>query len=323
MITVIIPLYNKEKYIKRSLNSVYKQSIDDYEIIVVDDGSTDKGASIVEIEGNKKTRLIKQENAGVSAARNTGIRESQGDLITFLDADDEWESSFLTSICRLSEKFPEAGAYTTAIDVVEDNGMKRKQRYAHIPSHPWEGLIPNYFESARAGTPPIYSSTVGVPRSVFDELGVFPEGEPIGEDLDMWGRIAMKYPIAFSWDVGATYFKNADNRSCKSYITRKNLPFVESARNAIKEGRVPIDLIPSVEEYIARIQIDSVKQNLASNQQKYAFAILRDCKTQIFKKEVAILKLLTCMPNSSFLLATLANIKRIFKRNTNYADVCR
>ncbi len=94
LISVVIPLYNKEPYIKRAIDSILAQKIQDYEIIVIDDGSTDKSAEVVKSFPDPRIRLIQQENAGVSAARNRGIEEAKAELIAFLDADDEWTPIF-------------------------------------------------------------------------------------------------------------------------------------------------------------------------------------------------------------------------------------
>lgn len=94
-VSVIIPLYNKQRYIQRALDSVFAQTYKDYEVLVVDDGSTDNGADIVQRCNDSGVRLIRQANAGPGAARNRGIRESSGPCIAFLDADDEWLPAFL------------------------------------------------------------------------------------------------------------------------------------------------------------------------------------------------------------------------------------
>ena len=94
-VSVIIPLHNKGKYIGRALNSVFAQTHEDFEVVVVDDGSSDHGPDIVRQYTDKRLRLIQQENAGPGAARNRGIREAKGQYVAFLDADDEWLPDFL------------------------------------------------------------------------------------------------------------------------------------------------------------------------------------------------------------------------------------
>jgi glycosyltransferase involved in cell wall biosynthesis len=107
-ISVIIPLFNKAPLVERALRSVVAQTFKDFELIVVDDGSTDKGATVVEQVDDSRVRLIRQENAGPGAARNRGLAEARGDLVAFLDADDEWLPAFLSESVRLLEA--ESGA---------------------------------------------------------------------------------------------------------------------------------------------------------------------------------------------------------------------
>src|SRR3954469_10712247 len=107
-ITVIIPLYNKAAYIKRALDSVLAQTFSGFELIVIDDGSTDGGGAIVARCDDPRVRLIRQENAGPAQARNHGIDEASGELVAFLDADDEWMPRYLEhSVAALEQAGPE------------------------------------------------------------------------------------------------------------------------------------------------------------------------------------------------------------------------
>jgi len=113
-VSVVIPLYNKGPHIARALNSVLAQTFQDFEVIVVDDGSTDDGAEVVRGVDDPRIRLIQQENRGVSAARNRGIEAARAELIAFLDADDEWLAEHLETIIRLRRNALEVGIYATS-----------------------------------------------------------------------------------------------------------------------------------------------------------------------------------------------------------------
>src|SRR5690554_3840739 len=111
MISVVIPLYNKEKSIMNTIQSVLNQTFQDFEIVVINDGSTDKSAEIVEHIKDFRIRLVHQENQGVSAARNRGIKEAKYDWVAFLDGDDWWSDDFLTVLNDLQIKYPDAGIW--------------------------------------------------------------------------------------------------------------------------------------------------------------------------------------------------------------------
>lgn len=230
-ISVVIPLYNKELYIKRAIESVLNQSYHNFELIIVDDGSTDNSAHNALSYNDPRILLIKQENKGVSAARNLGILSSKSDLIAFLDADDEWSKNHLEVLMRLRKKFPQAGIYATAWAHSKRKNEIQLAQFAAIPQSPWEGILPNYFKSAALGEPPACSSSVCIPRSVFDIVGFFKEGIIMGEDLDMWGRIAIRFEVAFSWNGIAIYHEESLGRTCNTATIDGDPPFVESAKS--------------------------------------------------------------------------------------------
>ncbi len=266
-VSVIIPLYNKGPYIERALDSVMAQTYSNFEVVVIDDGSTDEGPEIVKrylSDTNKKIRLIRQKNSGVSVARNLGIRESTGDLIAFLDADDAWKPNFLEYIIGLRKRFTNAGAYATAYEVVYPGGKRSLPKFKEIPPPPWEGLIPNYLRSVIKGASPLWTSAVVVPRDVFKKIGNFASGNPLAEDLDMWLRIALKYSIAFTWKIGAIYHMEASGRksATRCVFMAKERPDVATAIKVLKKDEVSPGLLDDLKEYIAYRKIKSGKMCL-------------------------------------------------------------
>ena len=225
--SVIIPLYNKAPYIRKALESVLAQTYTDYEVIVVDDGSTDESASIVEtmlcevmrLQGYKATRqedgkaedalpnrliaqlpyrLLKQKNAGVSAARNYGFSVSIGDYIAFLDADDWWEPTYLERMAQLIEDYPEAGLYGM-------NYIYYKPGKTRVALHTDTGYINYPKEYLRNNAMMIFTSSSSSSRKVYEEMGGFPMGIKLGEDFLLWAKIALHYPVAFCNEPLAYY----------------------------------------------------------------------------------------------------------------------
>jgi len=137
--SVVIPLYNKDKHITRAINSVLNQSYRKFEIIVVDDGSTDSGVIEVKKINDSRIRLVQQINLGVSSARNKGISLAKYNFVGFLDADDAWKPDFLETIYFLIKKYPEAGAYATAYEIINMKSERVLPRSILDMPQDWEG----------------------------------------------------------------------------------------------------------------------------------------------------------------------------------------
>lgn len=313
IVSVVIPLYNKGSYIARALNSVLAQTFQDFEVIVVNDGSTDSGAEIVRSFFDPRVRLIQQENHGVSVARNKGVIEARGKLIAFLDADDEWTPEHLEVLLRLKEYYPEAGAYATAYIYMCRGSKIRYPYFRCIPKGPWEGLLQSYFKSALLGDPPVSASTVGIPKDVLIEIGGFNTMAWAGEDLELWERIALKYPIAFSWDGIGIYHTEASNRTCNKIEPIEKSICVNTGWKAILNDEVPREMIDDLLEYIAGIEIHTAYRNLKAGRSDLARNNLKCCHT----KNIQILKyaLLICtyIPSSLFIkmLCTESFVKQV------------
>lgn len=195
--SIIIPLYNKAPYIRKALESVLAQTFPDYECIVMDDGSTDGSAEVVqctmqnaECIMGEKIRLLSQSNQGVAVARNYAAKEAKGEYLCFLDADDWWEPAFLEKMAQHIARYPGAGLYAT-------NYIYYKPGKTHIALKLPTGHI-NYPQAYLQSTAmPVCTGAVAMPRRVFEETGGFPVGVRLGEDFLLWAKTAMHYPVAF------------------------------------------------------------------------------------------------------------------------------
>ena len=205
MISVVIPLYNKESQINQTIQSVLRQSFQDFEIVVVDDGSTDNSVSEVQRFDDPRIRTISQTNAGVSAARNHGIAEAKGEFIALLDGDDVWKTDYLATQSALTEKYPECDVFATDYEFHSTNGRITPTILNRLPFDSEDGILINYFEVATHSHPPLWTSAVMFRKSTIESLGGFPMGIKSGEDLLTWARLACRCKIAFSRKVGAIY----------------------------------------------------------------------------------------------------------------------
>src|SRR5690606_30655868 len=131
--SIVIPLYNKEKHILSTINTVLAQTFQDFEIVVVNDGSKDNSAKLVNEIQDPRVRLISQNNSGVSAARNTGIKEASGGYIALLDADDLWLECHLENIHTLIKKFPDYGLYACAYKIRVEGNQDRSINVYGLP----------------------------------------------------------------------------------------------------------------------------------------------------------------------------------------------
>jgi len=195
MFSVVIPLYNKSQYVSKAIRSVLSQTFLDYELIVVDDGSTDDSLERLAGIVDKRLKVITQANAGVSAARNKGVQYSKYRYVAFLDADDWWDSHFLAGIRDLIIGFPEAALYGTSYYTVK-NGRNQP---ADIGLEPYfqAGYI-DYFKVYAANFwVPINCSFVVVEKSAFEHAGGFRTALKFGEDFDLWVRLALVRKVAY------------------------------------------------------------------------------------------------------------------------------
>ena len=197
MISIVIPLYNKEKQIANTLQSVFAQTFQEYEIVIVNDGSTDRGVEIVKQIKDSRIRLIEQKNQGVSVARNTGIQEANYEYIALLDADDEWKPTYLDTQVDLIRSFPECSVYACAYEFKYSNKTE-PLILTKLPFSGEKGMLTNYFEVASCSHPPLWTSAIIVRKESIISVGGFPKGVTSGEDLLVWAKLATHYKIAYN-----------------------------------------------------------------------------------------------------------------------------
>lgn len=198
MISVIIPLYNKKATIKRTVESVLAQTFQDFEIIIVNDGSTDGSAEVVENIRSDKIRIVHQANEGVSAARNRGIAEASYNWLALLDGDDEWQADYLRSVYNAIQEDSGCIIYCSGYIRVSLHGEPSSVQLRYIPAD--RGRLSCYYKSSFFGAPVVTSSSVCLNRSILNREGLlapFPVGTKSGEDLDTWVRLALKGNVFF------------------------------------------------------------------------------------------------------------------------------
>lgn len=187
-VSVVIPTFDRASVLPRALDSVGAQTLSPAEVIVVDDGSTDDTAELVE-RRFPSVRLLRQENRGVSAARNRGIEASGGEWIALLDSDDEWRPSKLERQMSGLEERPELRVcHTDEIWIRQGRRVNPRQIHAKHGGWIFEHCLPLCAMSP---------SSILIHRSIFEEVGMFDEELPACEDYDLWLRICSRYPVLY------------------------------------------------------------------------------------------------------------------------------
>lgn len=228
MISVIIPLYNKEKSVRATLESVCAQSYTDWECIVVDDGSTDKSREVVEQFPMSNIqcpiRLFTKTNGGVCSARNAGIMAAKGEYVALLDGDDIWDKEYLAEQVKMIQDFPKAAMW--GINFAEMREGKIVRRVPTGLPDGYRGYVEHYFEMPKRVSDLFCSSSVVIRKDVFDKVGMFDERIKYAEDSDMWFRIIATQKVAFYDQYMVFYQWDAENRAMtKRRDLRSFLPY--------------------------------------------------------------------------------------------------
>lgn len=218
MISVVIPLYNKAQSFPYTLCSVLNQTYNDFEVVVVDDGSTDGSADCVKQYEDSRIRLIRQENKGVSSARNTGIREAKGEYVCFLDADDAWAPDYLSTLVALISDYPDKGLYCLGFkERYKSNDEEityQRDTYRGVVENPWKT---NYR---------IWTGSVSAKRERILKVGLFDERMSYGEDLDMWWRLILDGGLVIDTSCHAFYNQDTENRAMnKTMPLERHIPY--------------------------------------------------------------------------------------------------
>ena len=230
--SVVISVYNKAEYIKKTINSVLNQSFEHFELIVINDGSIDASEQIINTYKDKRLRLISTANHGVSKARNTGIKEALSNYIALLDGDDTWDIDYLQSMNDAIGRFPDIKIFTSAIAQKYENkiapviySFKQNELYK----------IHNYFEASQKYSL-LTSSSIVFDKSILSKTNFFDTSLISGEDVDMWIRFGLFYDIVFINKQLVLYNFNTSSLSNTTFDLDKK-PKFDKYLNEEKENK--------------------------------------------------------------------------------------
>ncbi|MGJ8592711.1 MAG: glycosyltransferase family 2 protein [Aquaticitalea sp.] len=199
--SIIIPLFNKEESIKNTLQSVVEQTFKNFEIIIVNDGSTDNSLKVAKSFVDESIEIFSIKNHGVSYARNYGISKSNSKYIAFLDADDKWFPNHLADLKNLIEKYPDCGLYATGYESVFYGKTEIKAKYIDLDEN-FSGIVKDFFHHSLVNQI-AWTSAVVIPKQILERYGGFDASMKAGEDTDLWTRIALQENVAYDSKTSA------------------------------------------------------------------------------------------------------------------------
>ncbi|WP_396158287.1 glycosyltransferase family 2 protein [Flavobacterium sp.] len=292
--SIIVPVFNKQKFVAKTLKSVLVQTFLDYEIIIVNDGSTDNSEAEILALHDTRIRYYSKKNEGVAVARNFGIEKATSDLICFLDADDYWYPNFLETMHRFSAELPDQKVFATAIEI-ETSKKYLKAQYSVPKKSDFE--IVNFFDGSQKECV-LWTSSVCIHKSVFEKVGTFDVKIKHGEDTEMWIRIGLELPVVFIRKVLARYVYDAESVSRNSNYYFEHYTFDKYALEEKKN--------PAVKKYMDLNRFSAVIKCHLNGDWKTAHEIY----AEINLKNLSVKKrLLLQLP--TFLLKVLIRMQQI------------
>lgn len=299
--SIIIPLYNKENHIENTIKSVLNQTYTNYEIIIINDGSSDGSESKVLEFKDSRIQLYNQKNQGAAMARNLAIEKAKYEYIAFLDADDLWMENHLETLSTLIQDFPNTGIYASRYQLIFKEGKISIPKFNGI-SEDFYGIVPDYFD-ASLNYAVATSSSIAVPKYVFEKIGNFKSKISSGQDVDMWIRIASKYPVAISAKITASYLYYIENSLSKTPILEKKLKdFVDY--------KLEEESNPSLKKYLDIYRMEYALQYKIAGENKQS----KELYDNILKENISLKsKIVYHLPQS--ILTLLLKFKRLLRKN--------
>jgi glycosyltransferase involved in cell wall biosynthesis len=268
-VSVIIPTYNSAAFLRETVESVLGQTYSDFEIIVVDDGSTDETERVMRSFG-ARVSYVKQENKGVSAARNHGIKLARARYVAFLDSDDLWVPQKLAEQIPLLDEDPEIGLVYSDWAVVSERGVAEPSFHSSRPAasgHVFNELVETGF---------ILTSGTVVRRSCFDDVGDFDESLSIAQDYDLWLRICYRWKVAVvnkalvtkrSWDgsLSSNLTKTAMERIALYQKALRDIPDMTARSRQLVRRQLALSYWDVGYDYFDRLSLKEARKNLVSS----------------------------------------------------------
>lgn len=305
LFSVIVPVYNKADTLQRAIDSVLHQTCDDFELLIVNDGSQDNSEEIVKGCKDARLRYFYQENEGVSSARNHGIEEASGRLITFLDADDEWMGNHLQVLKRVYQASGELDAfYSTQCKILLFNQqctyVTSLIEQSFLATGQW-AIYPDFFMIINRfirGYTPFNTNSVMISKKVLKRVGNFRQDCKMGEDIDLWYRVMLAYPAVIINEETTIYHREASTAT-SDIEYNLDWPFLSEIDMLLEKEAVAEEKRDNVEVFCDRVRIRNARHLLLRAHKIDAVQELSKIKHPCRqKKELLLTVLLIPLPAS-------------------------
>ena len=276
--SIVMPVYNKEKFVPKTIESVLCQNFADFEIIIVNDGSTDQSETKILEFKDSRIKYYSKKNEGVAATRNFGIEKATAEYICFLDADDYWYPDFLKTMHNFIAKLPEQKVFATAIEI-ETKKNRVKAHYSIPATSDFE--IVNFFEASQKECI-LWTSSVCIHKIVFEKVGTFDTNIKHGEDTELWIRIGLQFPIVFIHKILARYVFDDESISRNSNYYFEQYTFDKYALEEKKN--------PTLKKYMDLNRFSAIIKSNINNDWKSSMEIFSgiDVKNLNWKKRILL-----------------------------------
>ncbi len=299
LFSVIIPVYNGEKFIDEAIRSVLEQTETDWELVVMNDGSADNTAAHLDAYRNDpRIRVLSQTNQGVSAARNNGIKAARGEYYAFLDADDIWFKNHLAAMRTLIEKYPEAGLYATFAKIELKNG-KSVDSCTYFENKGADVFLDDFFEEyVRDKNVKMFAlTTTCISRGAFQKAGGFPVGCAMGEDLELTLRAAAYYPVALSAACTAVY-RAVNSTASKDRAFDPEWKFFDTVQALYDDEEIPAKKRENLKKLMAWFTMRRCRHYLVGGQrQKARRAFAETDKAAVSRRDLLVNRILLLLPS--------------------------
>jgi len=295
-VSIVIPLFNKEETIQRSIKSILNQTHPVTEIIVVDDGSTDQSVLKVKEIDDPRIKIITQTNGGPSSARNTGINAAKTVWVAFIDADDEWMPEYIEEIWNLHKAFPKCGVLTSTYQVDKNGGEKNDVFSSNFPRES-KCMISDYYATRCTEIFHHVSSTVCRKQDLLS-VGGFKAGVHHFEDFLLWLDLTIITDFALVNTPLAIYHSSPSGLSKEVFALGEQITPAKLLYSQIRQGLIPQRLLESAKNLLSKFQLDEARHLYRyGDKQSARKAYFQRQKTTQFEKDWQKVFLVSCLPN--------------------------